>query len=341
MKNFNNDQVTRVKASWELQEHVLAPQIKLFEKLDSIEEGDLVLLSLSEEVGSTTRYKWYGFCQITSTPIVDCGNYIGNDIEPLITLIEKVWEKGACIMLISSNLDQGLYHTIHDKLGNRISISANVSRFPDDTCRLYPDISFVSMANQVHRSKPVHLLKSNNLMTLRLGQMRSYFAECEPYIRHADCCFFNLDSVRFSDAPAQPNPSTSGLTSEEACHIARYAGQASRMKLFWLYNFEPEHDTRQVTADLAAQMMWYFADGIEERKDPMPVDVSRLQAYIVEFDKLDIPLTFYKSPVTDRWWVSGSIDLDTKPIPCSIRDYESARKGELSQRLLELLHVYS
>ena len=340
MKYFIANQVERQKQAWELQNHVLAPFIHSFESIDQIAAGDAVILSLSDEVGAAVRHKWYGFSQITATRILDRGDYVGNDIEPILTLIDQLWEKEAIVILLSGNLDKALYHHIHDRFDTDVSISASIARQAKDTYRLYPHVSFVSMANQIHRSTPAHLLKSQNILTLRLGEMRTFFAESEPYLRHADCCFFGLDSIRFADAPAQPNPSTSGLTSEEACHLARYAGQAGKMKLFWIYNYFPELDERQVTADLIAQMLWYFIDGIEHRKDPIPVDTSRLQAYVVEFDRLDIPLTFYKSPITERWWVSGSIDLDAKPVPCSSRDYETAKSGELSKRLLDLLHVY-
>lgn len=339
-EHLSSQQIDHMKSSWELQDHIIAPQILGFEGIDEIKKGDMVLLSLSEGVGAAVRYKWYGFSQFTSVRVIDCGNYKSNDIVPIRNFIRQLWEKDAVVVILSNNLDKGLYHHLHADLSSEISMSASVTRAPSDTIRLYPSISFVSLANQVHRSKPEHLMKSENLNALRLGEMRAYFAESEPFVRHADCCFFDFSSVRYADAPAQPNPSTSGLTSEECCHLARYVGQASKLKLFWMYNFTPEHDIRHVTADLIAQMLWYFGDGMEMRKDSYPLSKSTMQTYVVEFDHLDIPLTFFKSTITDRWWVSATFDLEEKPIPCSLRDYELAKKGELSHRLLDLLEVY-
>lgn len=340
MKHFNIESVDRLKQAWALQDYVVADKIQVYKELESIQPGELVLISLASDVGTNVRSKWYGFSQFTSVKVVDAGNYIGNDVVPLIDLIDKIWTRQGIVLIISKNIDTGLYHALHDQLKSQIEHSASITRSPGDTFRLYDDISFVSLANQIHRCKPSHLIKSQNLITLRLGEMRAYFAESEPYIRHADCCFFDLNSVRVSDAPGQPNPSTSGLTSEEACHLSRYAGQGGKLKLFWIYNYTPSHDERHVTADLVAQMLWYFCEGVEHRRDKLPIDKSKLQAYVVEFDKLDIPLTFYKSPLTDRWWVTGSFDSDSQPMPCSMRDYETAKQGELSQRLLDLLHVY-
>ena len=54
------------EAGWDF----LANLDGMFEQIDAIKAGDLVLLSLSEEVGATTRYKWYGYCQITTTTII-------------------------------------------------------------------------------------------------------------------------------------------------------------------------------------------------------------------------------------------------------------------------------
>jgi hypothetical protein len=339
MKYFSVEQLSRIKSSWELDNHVLAKSIIIGESFEDIQAGDIVFLSFSDKAGELVRHKLYGFSSDLTIRILDFGTYRNNDLKFICSFIAKVWQKKAYCMILSENLDAGLYHSLHEFFKKEIQHSASVCRTVRDIARLYPEQSFVSMACQQHRTTPFHLIKSKNLKILRLGEMRDFFPESEPYLRHASCCFFDLQAVRAADASAQQDPSTSGLTSEESCQLARYAGNAGRNKLFWIYGYDPDKDDQKLTSDLISQMIWYYAEGLENRKDHYPPNLKTLQSYVIEFQDLEVPLAFYKSPYSEKWWV-GKSSTPEDLVPCSFRDYDKARNGELSDRLIHLLSLY-
>ena len=340
MQILNADQVRKAKASWELEEYVISHQINYPSHIDEIREGSVVILGLHEKMGEQVRQKLYGFGQ-SEAHIVDLGNVLRNDVNEVIQLLHDLWDRGGLVVMLSDHMNDTLFHHIHSQYDQPVKNTACISRSSKDLFRLYPQTEFVSIAHQSHRGRPEHLFKSQNNHWLRLGELRSYFAESEPYLRDAQVCCFDLNSVRFSDSPAQSNPSSSGLTSEEACHLAVYAGQAQRNRMLWISNYHYDLDQRQITADLISQLIWYYASGVQERKDPYPLQEERMISYLVEFHDLDVPLKFLKSPRTDRWWVVNTYDTKARPVPCSLRDYEWAKNGELSPRLLQLLEVYS
>lgn len=339
LKKFDSSIIHHLKTAWALEDYVIAEQVLTTDDLDTLSPGDVVIVSMDDKIGEAVRRKFYGFGR-TEVRIFDLGHYRSDEAKPLIDLCRYVWSHRAYVLLLSSQPDDVFFHYLHDTVED-IRHTACIARSTGDTYRLYDRHSFVTIGYQAHRGRPEHLYKSQNMDRLRLGELRSYFAEAEPLIRDAQLCYFNLDAVHYNAAPAQSSPSTSGLTSEEACHLSQYAGQAESNQMFWICNLIADYDIRQLTADLVAQMMWYYCQGCIMRKDPYPLDLERLSSYIIEFDNLDVPLAFYKSPYSDRWWVRNTFHSDSKPIPCSIRDYELSKQGELSDRLLRLLAVYS
>ena len=339
MKYFSTEQLTRIKSSWELYDHVMGKSILIGKSVEDIQPGDVIFLSFSDNSGNRIRQKFYGFSSDISIRVIDFGTYRNNDLNVICDFIAKIWAKNAHLVILSQNLDKGLYHKIHEYFKDILGHSASVSRTVRDIARLYPELSFVSLACQQHRTIPFHLIKSKNLKVLRLGEMRDFFAESEPYLRHASCCFFDIQSIRAADASAQEDPSTSGLSSEEACQISRYSGNAERNKLFWIYGYSPDKDDDNLTADVISQMVWYYCEGLEKRKDKFPPALKTLQPYVIEFQDLEVPLMFYKSPYSEKWWVSKTTDPG-QIIPCSFRDYHLARSGELSDRLIHLLSLY-
>lgn len=84
----------------------------------------------------------------------------------------------------------------------------------------------------------------------------------QPTHLHQIYVSFDLDSIRASDCPGVSAPSVAGgLTSEEAMEIALVAGLDSRVRMFCVSEFSPEHDVGGITAKLAANMVYYHLLG--------------------------------------------------------------------------------
>jgi len=166
----------------------------------------------------------------------------------------------------------------------------------------------------------------------RLGDVRSDFPLVEPILRDSDIVSFDISSIRQSDAPAFYNPSPSGFTSEEACQLARYSGIGDLVIAFGLFEMNPKFDNRSQTANLAAQIIWYFIDGLTSRNVETPSGENKnFKTFIVGSNNLDHEITFYKSLISERWWMEIPANKAQKPVivSCSYADYLSACEQEV------------
>ena len=119
-------------------------------------------------------------------------------------------------------------------------------------------------------SASVDLMNKLFFDAYRVGQVRSDITEMEPVIRAADLLTFDLSAIRQSDAPGNSNPSPNGFTGEEACQAMMYAGLNDRLTSLGIYEYDAMADHNDQTAHLVAQMIWYFIQGVSERKNDFP-----------------------------------------------------------------------
>jgi formiminoglutamase len=168
--------------------------------------------------------------------------------------------------------------------------------------------------------------------SVRLGLIRSDISIVEPYLRDADILSLDICSIKQSDAPATRYPSPNGLHSDEVCQIARYAGFSDSISSFGIYDLNPVNETGKQTSDLAAQIIWYFIDGYNVRKIENPLSGGKdFKVFIVSHKDMEYEITFYKSLVTNRWWMEIPKANSVNPvvIACSHEDYQQACNHEI------------
>jgi formiminoglutamase len=194
---------------------------------------------------------------------------------------------------------------------------------------------------QTHYTDPAvfDLLNQQNFDSIRLGSARADLQEVEPIVRDGDLLGFHLSALKQADAPGQAQATPTGFTAEEACQIARYAGMSDKLKSYGIFGFQPERDRDAQTAQVVAQMVWYFIEGLHNRKNDFPVSTDGLVEYIVDFKQMEYQLTFWKSQRSGRWWMQVPVKIGKKYnrhrlIPCSYNDYKLACQDELPERLL-------
>ena len=175
--------------------------------------------------------------------------------------------------------------------------------------------------------------------TYRLGQVRADIIDTEPVLRNSDLLTFDLSAIRQADCPGTTDPSPNGLSAEESCQIMFYAGLSEKITSVGLYEFKPDNDRNFQTANLLAQMIWYFIEGFSKRKNEMPAyNRNGFLKYIVTLSEMTNEIVFLKSPRTDRWWTEIPIvDNYTKfqrhhIVPCSYNDYQMAMNNEMPER---------
>jgi formiminoglutamase len=171
----------------------------------------------------------------------------------------------------------------------------------------------------------------------RIGDIRQTINLTEPLFRDSDVTVFDISAVRQSDAPGTSNPSPNGFYGEEICLLARYAGISDTLKVFGLFDVNPDFDIRFQTSGLAAQILWFFLEGFSQKQLETPslndYSSGRFKRYHVRVTDLEDDLIFVKSNLTDRWWIEIRSDGNTnKYVACSYEDYIKANHNEVPDR---------
>lgn len=168
--------------------------------------------------------------------------------------------------------------------------------------------------------------------SLRLGSLRDDPAISEPILRDAHLVNFDIAAIKQSDSPGTIFPSPNGFIADEACRLARYAGLSDHVSCFGIFEINPLFDEHDQSAHLAAQMIWYFIEGYVQRKAEEPAqDNPDFKVFVVSHQDMEHELTFYKSLVTNRWWmeVPDIASGQTVMVACSYDDYQQAGRHEI------------
>jgi hypothetical protein len=184
----------------------------------------------------------------------------------------------------------------------------------------------------------IELLERMFFEAVRLGTLDEDIALAEPLMRDADLVGIDMTAVKSGDiAFAKANPN--GLNGRQICTLSRYAGISDRTKVFGL--FEVPQEIGHTTAQLVAEVLWYFIEGFNLRTNEYPVTVNE------SFIKYRVPvqnevLTFLKSTKTGRFWIElpfvSLVQNKLKQnalLPCSKMEYELACDQVLPDRWLK------
>jgi len=177
--------------------------------------------------------------------------------------------------------------------------------------------------------------------SLRLGFVRSNLSFVEPQIRDAGFISLDMSCVRQSDAPGVTLPSPNGFFGHEICQLARYAGAASGLKAFGIFELSPSNDINGHTAHLAAQTIWYFLDGFSLRVKENP-QIGGATKFIVSMQSAGQDIAFFKSVKTERWWMEipaiNPVTGQNYLISCNYEDYQLASTDEIPERWWKAFH---
>lgn len=185
----------------------------------------------------------------------------------------------------------------------------------------------------------LQLMERMHFDAVRLGRLRGDMAAAEPILRDADLVSFDLGAVRTADHPASPESRPNGLTGEEFCQLARYAGYSDRLTAIGFFEHDPSRDGDGRGGQLLAEAIWCFLEGVMHRigDHPRGSTADYLQYRVVLEDE-DHEVVFYKSPRSDRWWMdiptpgAGNRKGRLLLIPCTYADYQAAATGHLPDR---------
>ena len=190
------------------------------------------------------------------------------------------------------------------------------------------------------------MLLSMNFDVVRLGDLKANFQEVEPIMRNTDFLSFDISAVQSVYAQANVYSSPNGLSGEEACKLMRYAGVSDKLSAVGLFEYNQQLDEANQTAQLIAQMLWYFIDGYKIRRQELNPNLKNCIKYTVAFEDGKNEIVFYKSQSTGRWWMGVPFKKDEEKkiqnyfVACSYRDYEVANQGEVPERWLKTYNKF-
>ncbi|NND77178.1 MAG: formimidoylglutamase [Flavobacteriales bacterium] len=201
--------------------------------------------------------------------------------------------------------------------------------------------NYINIGHQTYLTEPhqLHLMDRMYFETQRLGEVANDISKTEPMIRASDIFSFDLSAIRMSDLPSNSLALPNGLYGEQACQMMRYAGLNENLKAIGLFEFNPNKDVNGQSAKLIAQMIWCFASALVSRTKDLPrMSKSNFLKYKVNLkEKHDI--VFYKSKLTDRWWMEVPYPEKEKEtykknelVPCTYEDYLEASSQEMPIR---------
>jgi formiminoglutamase len=210
-----------------------------------------------------------------------------------------------------------------------------------------------SLHRYIHLAYQTYLMDENILAAIdqhhyfkmRVGELRDDFSLAEPMVRSADFISLDISAIRMSEAPANAGAFPYGLTGEEACQLAWYAGCSPQLSCFAVFEMNPELDYRDITAMTLGTLVWYVIEGFYNRKDDLSFSPSETIRYHVPLPVggPDEQVVFIKGIRSGNWWMEVPFAGEEKsmPIPCREEDYLQALSGEVPSRWLNQLFSLS
>ena len=195
--------------------------------------------------------------------------------------------------------------------------------------------NYTNLGYQSHyvSQENLDLIKKLYFDSYRLGEIRNLPEEAEPELRDADIVSFDISSVRMSEAPAHHKPSPNGFFGEEACQLAKYAGLSEKINSFGLYEISPDEEENNQTVSLAAQLVWYFIEGVSQRKSDYPLrNLASCDKFHVNLNQGKDEIIFYKSQISGRWWFEIPFKNKRIIVACNHSDYRKACENQVPDK---------
>ncbi len=197
------------------------------------------------------------------------------------------------------------------------------------------NITLIAAQKYLYTAEQEKFFADNYFNILRLGEIKGDdLKKAEPMLRDTDILSLDVSAVKKADMPAQSGAMPNGLFSHEVCQLAWYAGISDRLKGFGLFELDTDNDDSSGSGGaLAAQMIWYFIEGLSMRFGDYPLrEIETYSIYIVHLEDYDLDIRFFNNPQNERWWVEVPGKENNIIVPCSKDDYDNALKNEMPEK---------
>ena len=327
---------------------------------------DLVILGIGEDRNARIkgaadapdfiRSKLYQLSSIKNIHIADLGNFkTGKEINDTYVGLSDVYsylhsQKVNCLVIGGSN--DLIFPFINNEINKqketdvtfidaRIDFEMGVDQYHSENFinhlldsqgeyKLY--INNLGYQNYLNNSDAIVFLESDMHNLNRLGIVRQSIEKFEPVLRSSDIVSIDICAVKQSEAQGQYNPSPNGFTGEEVCQLAWYSGQSEKTMVFGIFDVIPNKDINMQTSGLAAQIAWHYIYGVANRYHEYPGKTEHFKKFIIGLETNNQNISFYKSNVSDRWWLeitNNNPGFEKVYVPCNQEDYNMACNHEI------------
>jgi arginase family enzyme len=175
---------------------------------------------------------------------------------------------------------------------------------------------------------------------IRLGEIQQDLSIAEPVLRNADLISFDLSAIRYSEFMSSNKSSPNGFFGHEAAQLCKYAGMSEKLTCIGFYEFNASMEDNGQSSKLTAQLIWCFIDGFHARRGDYPIaSLGEYEKFIVLLTDSGDELVFYKSHLTNRWWLEVAYPAGIEEkyernhvVPCTYSDYLAASQQEMPDR---------
>jgi formiminoglutamase len=331
---------------------------------DEVLQADIVFVGVAEYRGSANFSKnvdganairrqlyqlhyWHSDIKLVDIGNIACGASLQDSYAAIKTVLIELLQLNKKVVILGGSHDVTLaQYFAYKQIGKVIEatcIDATIDLKGESAIRsenflldmLTSEPNFVKHYNHIgFQSYFVHprMLETMDKLRFdcyRVGKAKESMDEIEPVIRNTNLLSFDINAIKYSDAPST-QCSPNGFSGEEACVLSRYAGLSNQLSSFGIYGYTPATDINDLTAKQIAQMLWYFIDGINRSKQEAALDDKAMfNEFTTVFAEVDT--VFLQSRKTGRWWLQLP---NKKLIACSHNDYVTASHNQIPERWL-------
>ncbi len=176
----------------------------------------------------------------------------------------------------------------------------------------------------------IDTLHSLDYEAYRLGEITQDLKESEPVFRSSDLVTFNMDALESLQHGDRLHPNPNGFNSREICALSKFAALSPQLKTIGFFNYF-ENTQNQIFSKLLAQIIWYFIEG---KNISLGIENTHKKYKKYRVMHEDKTITFYQDEIINKWWIAleDSTKGEETLVPCSQRDYESAKNNEIPDR---------
>lgn len=190
------------------------------------------------------------------------------------------------------------------------------------------DYHHLGYQKHLNETDAVKLMKEVEFDVVRLAEMMGNTDRIEPFFRRADLVTLNCDAVESFAEAFSVNPQVNGLNRREACAVMKEIGLGENLRMAGIFNFNADAEN-PLNHQLLAQMLWYLLEGIDIQKTH-PKERNYDTFWVMVNDK---EYAFKRDSFSGLWYFGDEEEI-RKCIPCSQYEYDLAKAGTLSERLL-------